>query len=515
MNKRTGLFSGISYVHAGRLLILLIVVFQLSRLPVLPQGMDIYYHLLSGWGYLQAGGYPAWDFWEFAPLGKEHFYPPLFHLIVSFFLSLKVSPILIAKASEVCLPILLILVMWFFARRNFGERFGFCVAVASCSSYVFFQNTVTHLPSTLALIFFFLSLDQLLKKQYARAFLLVCLCPYAHIGIGGFAGLFYFIFGLFRRELRTVMFFLLLMFFLVSAPILWLQMHYVGHIATAGLSLAEKNNLMVKPADYILAFVAIWLIYLKKKRDLYPALFCFLVSSLPFLLYPYRFFCAEGYIAVIFLCAVFWESLFEWSERHLSLKITCVSAIIFVLLVSPSLAVSLNRKAIIGPSLKLVLWDSVLSRMVRVQVKTLWYPEEYLPLVSWLRGHTTDREIIYSDLNMAGVIASGIAGRRTANGMIPDLNSQGELESIRYARVAIVSKDSAFQVRQRFDTGPDWRRIGEGKAFVWYENLSAARGTQISAARVSFGIIRVLVLAWITLFFLTFIPKRLLTAKKP
>ncbi len=46
----------------SKIIILVYIILQLLRLIILPQFMDIYYHLQVAWGFIQAGGYSSWDF---------------------------------------------------------------------------------------------------------------------------------------------------------------------------------------------------------------------------------------------------------------------------------------------------------------------------------------------------------------------------------------------------------------------------------------------------------------------
>ena len=61
-------------------LIAIFCLLQVLRWQIMPQFMDIYYHLSCAWGFIQAGGYSGWDFWQYAPVGRTHIYPPVFQI---------------------------------------------------------------------------------------------------------------------------------------------------------------------------------------------------------------------------------------------------------------------------------------------------------------------------------------------------------------------------------------------------------------------------------------------------
>ena len=50
--------------------------------PKYPLFIDIYYHLNVMRGFDSAGGIVTHAFWELAPEGTVHLYPPLFHLLL-------------------------------------------------------------------------------------------------------------------------------------------------------------------------------------------------------------------------------------------------------------------------------------------------------------------------------------------------------------------------------------------------------------------------------------------------
>ena len=44
-------------------ILLFYALIPMVKWPNLPQHIDIYYHLLTAWGFIKAGGYTNWDFW--------------------------------------------------------------------------------------------------------------------------------------------------------------------------------------------------------------------------------------------------------------------------------------------------------------------------------------------------------------------------------------------------------------------------------------------------------------------
>lgn len=182
------------------IIILAYLLLQVLRWPLFPQFMDIFYHLLTAWGFIQAGGYSGWDFWQYAPFGRLHIYPPLFHIILALFIKLGINKIILAKFLEAVTPIIFLIVLWNFIRKNYNQRLAFFVMLMVSSSFSFYLSLINNIPATLSIIFGILSFERLFKGQTLRATILLTLCFYTHIGISWLFALGVLLYGLFNRE---------------------------------------------------------------------------------------------------------------------------------------------------------------------------------------------------------------------------------------------------------------------------------------------------------------------------
>ena len=72
-------------------LLIFFVIISVPRLNYFPQFVDGYYHLSVANGFIQSGGWVGWDWWCFAPFGRPHLYPPLYHLILVFLQNIGIS----------------------------------------------------------------------------------------------------------------------------------------------------------------------------------------------------------------------------------------------------------------------------------------------------------------------------------------------------------------------------------------------------------------------------------------
>src|SRR3989338_429453 len=103
--------------------------FQAMQWPLLPKFLDIYYHLFVMKSFHEAGGYVMTSFWEYAPIGRPHLYPPLLHLGMLGLYELGLKEIQIARLVDCALYPSLLIVQWLVLRRLFNPRTAFFITV--------------------------------------------------------------------------------------------------------------------------------------------------------------------------------------------------------------------------------------------------------------------------------------------------------------------------------------------------------------------------------------------------
>src|SRR3989338_7051083 len=90
-----------------------------------PRFLDSYYHLAVIQGFRQAGGIALHAFWESAPAGRPHLYPPLFHLVWAPLALLVRDPIAPARCWTLLGTSLLLVSTAWATRQLFGGRRAF------------------------------------------------------------------------------------------------------------------------------------------------------------------------------------------------------------------------------------------------------------------------------------------------------------------------------------------------------------------------------------------------------
>lgn len=469
----------------AKLILLSLSVLQITRWPTTPRFLDIYYHLQVAWGFIQAGGYSSWDFWEYAPFGRPHIYPPLFHILLALFMKLGVSLIFLAKFFESATPVIFLLIIWNFIRKNYGQQLGFFVVVALGSSFAFFVSLANHIPSSFALIFGFLSFGEFFKNRLLRAVILLVLCFYTHISVSWLFALSYIFYAIMDKNSRMNSIRVVFYSLLIALPILipeFLKLHFI-HLM--GNNMPGKFHLQIKVFDYILAGFGLFLAAkMTPKHKLFISLF---LGSFIFLPYPHRFLSAEGYVPVILFSALtmqfIWQKL---KEKMLRAKKIFIGVLIaFILFISPTL--SLDKQDSYNKISYKVDWvDSAFSGLFLAKGNSIWFPWMYLPTVDIIKANSDSKDIVYSDINAAGLILSSLSQRATANAVLPETRSFTQIDPFSVSSIIVLSKDLEVEFINGISNKYNLIKVKESKYFSVFRNPAPAYRLKIRNAVFGF-----------------------------
>jgi len=496
--------KGFFWDFYSKLIILVYCLLQMMHWPILPQFMDVYYHLLTAWGFIRAGGYSGWDFWQYAPAGRIHIYPPVFHLILALLIKLGINRIILAKLFELLMPVIFLIVLWYFIRKNYSERLAFFVMLTFSSSFPFYSSLLNHIPASLTLVFGFLALDQLVQNRILRPLAFLTLCFYTHISVSWLFALCIVLYGIFNRQYRKTGFLVFISAILLSLPILYKQ--FIGLKFVSFLEIPERNLCELKTVDYLLAFFGLGIIFkMPRQYRLFLSLF---LASFIFLIYPYRFFSSQGYLPIIFLSAISLDFIYEKLQyKKLRLKYIFFLLIGYIVFFSPTMLMEIgNRKPDVR--FKAYLFDSALTNTIfpdwhkRISSTSLWYPDSYLPAVEVIKCNSSQDDIIFSNIPVAGVILASISGRATANALFPEIGSSKKFDPISVSKIIVFPKDNYYQYRYLIDNY-NLIKIGESKLFILYKNPFCQAKADIKKASVSFYTIALISSIFMILFLIS------------
>jgi len=290
----------------------LIVFFSLLQIPrfyLFPQFIDEYYHLYSMLGFDWSGGWVGWDYWEFAPWGRPHLYPPFYHFLLLGFYKLGIDKIFSLKLVGFFILPFLFICLWKVLSEFFGKRFGFFSIFLLSSSFPVYSCITTHIPASFALIFGFFGWLALKRKRLISATLFLGLSFYTHAGIPWIFLLSLIFFAVIDKGYRKFTFKLIFLSLIFAFPMIFHQLRYVKFIRI--VTFLEAQFMRINPIILLLA--ALGVVFCLRRKGFYMLLIGFAIGSyLIFFKYPYRYFTSQGMISLIFLSALFLEVLYDF-----------------------------------------------------------------------------------------------------------------------------------------------------------------------------------------------------------
>ncbi len=430
-----------SYDFWSIIILIFYAIMQASRWNLFPQHLDIYYHLLTAWGFIQAGGYSNWDFWQYAPAGRPHVYPPLFHIVLALFMKAGVDKIILAKISSVVIPLTFLVTLWSFLRRKFSSCLAFFSLITISSSLSFYASLTNHMPSTIALTFGVLAIWQFMNRRIVYALLLLTLCFYTHMGVSYYITLTLAIYALFNKEYYRSAFIVIIGALILAIPMMMRQLSGINLFALP--SVKENYFCEFKTIDYILAISGfVILLRSKGKGRLFLALY---LASLIYLPYLARFFSAEGYLPVALLAAVALYGISESFGKNRYAKYVIIFLVAFMLIFSPTIATG-QMGAIGEPVNRVFLFDSAVMNMLfpkaneRMISSTIWFEERYSFVSKLIRENSSPDDIIYCTEDIVGLCLAVASDRATANYLLPEVISKGRTDPYADSKIIIMLK---------------------------------------------------------------------------
>ena len=124
------------------LFLIICIILVLVNLSMYPVNLDIPYHMAVTKGFQEAGGVTTWDFWDYAPVGRPHIYPPLLHVVMSLMLDVGMSMELTATLLCLIMFPLILLCLWWAMRKLFGSRAALYALVLVGVPYVLDRKSV-------------------------------------------------------------------------------------------------------------------------------------------------------------------------------------------------------------------------------------------------------------------------------------------------------------------------------------------------------------------------------------
>ena len=310
-----------------------------ARWPIFPVVLDPAYHVLIAQQVAAAGGPILHEWWEAAPAGRPHLYPPIFHLLLAVPLRLGGDPVTVIRFASVTLPPLLLLTLWLAVRRLFTPSLALSCLWIGVLPWVFHLHGAMALAAWLGLIELLWLVVALERGRALAAGLVFAMLCYTHLGLPWIALLALGCCALMRAALRATLRRASWALLLVL-PWWW---HLWSHRALLHAVPRFENTLTeLIPLMTLAAVLGLWRCWRVGGRFVWLiALWVGFLALVPH--YRYRWLDGEGMLPTVLLAGVGVEWLAQrLSRRHLTAEMMVCGLLVLVTF-GPTLTVEQGR----------------------------------------------------------------------------------------------------------------------------------------------------------------------------
>jgi hypothetical protein len=466
-------------------------------------------------GFEQAGGVVLYDFWEYAPLGRPHLYPPLLHVIMLGLYKLGLSVINVTRLVSVVTYPAFLLVLWWVIKQLYSERQAFFTLLAATIPYTFLLSSVNAIPATLSLIILMLLFYTVEKKKILAGVLLLGISFYTHGAFAWIIILALFIYGLLNSQVIRPVLIIISGGLVLGLP--WL-IHLVVHRGYLLIGRSYENRLTeFNILIYICALLGLFKASKEKRRYCFPI--ALLIAMLPMLIhYRYRFLCGQGLLPFIILAGMGIDGSYQKTEAFLEKRrsrriyLILLPALFFFLLtfISPVIYQGEGRGFDIRGSSFTNLVPGYRSAL-RPHELTIYSSRFTEELVDVIKSNTGEDDIIYCNYNYTGGMLSALSGRATSSGMLYESRLSRNFDPLMAASLIVWIKNPQGGPDPALEIVVDklnFKKLKETDIAYIYKNPLASARRNIIRASVSYRWSFLALFIWAALLLWSFNKRR-------
>jgi hypothetical protein len=440
-----------------------------------------------------SGGWVGWDWWSYAPQGRPHLYPPFYHLILVLLKFCGISGINSVIVSEFFILPVFFLVIWITLSKIAGKRVSFFTLFLLSGFLPFYASITENIPASLAIIFGFLSLYLLKKKNWIRSAVWLGLAFYTSTNISLIFAVAYLWAACFDKQSRPAYFKVTLFAFLAALPFLMHQLKYLNYLnirilKEAGLS---RLNLFV----FLTALPALF--FLTKDKQKLPVFSGLLLGSIIiFARYPYRLLCAQGLIGAALLSSYTLEKIWLTLDKPKQ-----VAALLSVLIYIAFFNVSIGFQ---GDKITASKQDAAYYRIFTGRIyeflkfKPILTDAHSGAIVSAVRDNSCPFDIIGCNIPPVSQVFGALT-QRPSLGSIPVEIKADKAFDPENSKIFIRLKIEDTE-KQSFLLSKGWEKITENGIAEVFLNKNNPRPAQAVKSKVSFIFIWIIFLLVIILY---------------
>ncbi len=467
-----------------------ILVLQTINWKNFPMFLDCYYHLSVMRGFADAGGWVGVSFWEFAPFGRPHLYPPLYHLLGLSLLKAGLTPIVIARLSDFLIYPFFIFLNWRILRSLFSKELAFFNLLIVASFYPLYLSITNNAPFSIALLLGLAGFYFLQRNKILSASLCLALSFYTHGLVSWIMFGAIFIYSISNSGVRKNGLFACLSSALLAAPIFYHQLKY--HFLLDPTHLAEFNFFSIYPVVYLLAFIGLVYSFLKKGPYLFFVSLAAVMSIL-FFTNRDRFFSGHALIAFSFLAAVALDVGYKRirQERGSFLgRVFFIALFVLFYIAAPVVESSPQMSSHVFKLNSRV--SEAFNRQGGIhadKARGFYHPELFDEIIRLVKDHTASDAVIYSNYSYLGGMISALTGRATSTSMLHEVLPFKHIDPIIQASLLVLFKEPDGSAPAELEHLKDRYRLeklAETEIAVLYLNRQALGHKEVVTSKLPF-----------------------------
>ncbi len=447
---------------------------SLYRLNVFPVFVDIFYHMSVAKGFQMAGGVVLHDFWEFAPVGRSHLYPPFLHVVMS--LMAEVMPMLtVGKIISFIMFPLVQLTTFLYTREVFDRKIAFYAVLLLTIPFNFYRSQALTNATSVVVVLTPLIFWAVEKRRVVSGTVLMTAALYTHLSMPHIVGASLLLYAVLRNTRRKVIVKVLALSYLLFSPWMIHVLRHYGDIRSEmfGTILQTEVHLV------LLFFGFIGLIYclLKRKQYYLPAVYFFAMLVILYR-YPMRFWAhialAFSILGGVSLAEI--ENALIRNQRKYGLRVGFAMAV--TLLIVLNLADPVFSTTPQGNELSIE--DPVPLRLIKGRLPPSMITEEVLDLCNVVENNTDPNEIFFITNPPVGCLITSLTGRSQMQGMWREVQPEMRVPP---AAATLFIADSQFLARSKERNPQFLERVVEIKStkrysvFAQKERVKTAKST--------------------------------------
>ena len=422
----------------------ILLILNISQLPA--DQKDWSYHLVIARMFVDHKIF-LWDYYEFAPIGRPHLYPPFLHLLFAATNILGMDWVSIQKFYGILIYPVSLLSTFFVSRDLFGKKVGLLSVVILSASYNYWWWQISIAPTSLIFALFPLAMWAVYRKKTLLSIALLSMFLWTHLS-AFLVVLAIGIFGILKRDYLKYTLKIIIISLLTFTP--W-AIHVLLNRDWIHGNWSSFANMPTFGVITIL-FVVLGVYFLAKRRDTKDIL---LIATVPSTLligvwYGFRFFMNAPVILAIIMAVGAYET-----SKRINKNAFYIFLIAFLVISytgeptlrlrsmgppmgggpAPQMQYGPNPRGEVGPiqGISPIVMQSTplkenLNALMGIQIRTLkispYVSEDAYKLYNFIKNNTDKDEIIHVQGGPIATCISLFTDRRTDNGMWKEVTNE-------------------------------------------------------------------------------------------